>query len=136
MAQERYRLPFTIEEVYQGLARVGGLLSLTPEGILLEFEIKDSILGGVFRSKPRSILLPFHEIISTEVKSSLFRTVFLISVERLALLADLPKSERGEARLSIRRSDREIARQVEARIRFLISEMRLDPEERSGLLDP
>ncbi len=135
MAREKFRLAFALEDIYQGLARGEGLLTLQDEGVMLEFQVKDTLVG-MMKSKLKQVVLPYPEILSVEVKSNIFRTIMIISVNRLSLLADLPNADRGEVKLKLRRKDKDMAFQIESRIQYLMSEMQLDPEDRTDIWEP
>jgi hypothetical protein len=135
MAREKFRLAFALEDIYQGLARGEGLLTLQDEGVMLEFQVKDTLVG-MMKSKLKQVVLPYPEILSVEVKSNIFRTIMILSVNRLSLLADLPNADRGEVKLKLRRKDKDMAFQIESRIQYLMSEMQLDPEDRTDIWEP
>lgn len=135
MVREKFRIPFALEDIYQGLARGEGLLTLQDEGVMLEFQVKDTLVG-MMKSKLKQVVLPYPEILSVEVKSNIFRTIMIISVNRLSLLAELPNADRGEVKLKLRRKDKDLAFQIESRIQYLMSEMQLDPEDRTDIWEP
>jgi hypothetical protein len=135
MTGESFRLPFSIQNVYQGLAEAGGIISVRQEGLLLEFQVKDSFLGGLIKAKPRELLLRYTDIESIVTKSNIFRTVLKIRTHTLAAVADLPNSDRGEITLHLKRADRERAAQLVSRANLRISELRLSESERLGLYE-
>lgn len=102
---------------------------------MLEFQVKDTLVG-MMKSKLKQVVLPYPEILSVEVKSNIFRTIMIISVNRLSLLAELPNADRGEVKLKLRRKDKDLAFQIESRIQYLMSEMQLDPEDRTDIWEP
>jgi hypothetical protein len=118
-------------EAYQGLAQANGILAVKEEGLLVEFEVKDSLVG-VIKSGVKSVMIPYEEVISVEVKSNIFRSKMTIQVGQLGLLEGLPNTERGELKIAFRKKDKAMALDIESRIRFLASEVRLNDEERSG----
>lgn len=130
MIQEQLRLLFKMD-VYQGLAEANGILSVKEQGVFIEFEVKDSLVG-VIKSGVKKVMIPFGEIISVEVKSNVFISRMTIRVGRMGLLDGFPNSERGEVKITFKRRDKATAFEIESRIQFLASETRLNDDERSG----
>ncbi len=118
-------------DVYQGLAEANGILSVKEQGVFIEFEVKDSLVG-VIKSGVKKVMIPFGEIISVEVKSNVFISRMTIRVGRMGLLDGFPNSERGEVKITFKRRDKATAFEIESRIQFLASETRLNDDERSG----
>jgi hypothetical protein len=134
MIESAIRLPFSIENVYQGLARVNGMLILQQQMLTLEFQVKDALLGGFFKSRAKSMRIPLMQIESVRFKKSFFGDSLTIQVTSISLLEGLPTAHPGELKLSTRKQDRERAQQFESRIGLLISELRLDPADRSDTM--
>ncbi|MDX1908615.1 MAG: hypothetical protein SF053_16380 [Bacteroidia bacterium] len=132
MANEKLRLPFSID-VYQGLGRLDGLMSLQQDVLVLEFQIKDTLVGGI-RSRPKTLHLDLNEVDYVKYSQNLFGARFVIQAHTLAAVAAIPTADKGEVRLSIARKDREQARRMESHINLRISELRLDVHERGESL--
>lgn len=130
MASQNISLPFSLSNVYGGFAKVKGLIHVHRNSLGIDYQSEDSIVGLV-KSKPQEIEIPYTEIQFVELKTNLFTTRLILRVSSLAAIADFPKpSSRkipaGEMRLSLKRSDRERARQAVSYINLRLSEIRLD----------
>ncbi|MCB0840951.1 MAG: hypothetical protein KDD99_29990, partial [Bacteroidetes bacterium] len=66
MLIERTRLPFSIENVYGGFAKVNGILSVRKDILILEFQVKENVFGGLVKSRPKELNIPFRDLESVE----------------------------------------------------------------------
>lgn len=130
MLQLSARLPFSIDDVYGGFAKVTGLLTVEEDALFLEFQTKDNILGGLIKSAPRELMVPMKELDSVECVSKWTGTRFFVRVRRLSLLDGMPNVENGEVKLKIKRKNKQTALNMASKINLRISELRLDPSER------
>ncbi|MCU0962176.1 MAG: serine/threonine protein kinase, partial [Pirellulaceae bacterium] len=106
VAPSRLRVPFTIAEVYGGLARADGLLRFDGQTLTLEFQVKDDVVGYV-ASGVKTVAVPVSEIVAFDWTSGWFsgRTTLELRVDRLETLHHVPRNERGSVRLRIARAD-------------------------------
>ncbi|MCI4668130.1 MAG: hypothetical protein MRZ79_08210 [Bacteroidia bacterium] len=136
MAIQKIPLPFSLSNVYGGFGKVKGLLHLEKDRMRLDYQSEDNIVGLV-KSKPMEIVIPFEDMESINLKTNLFSTRFIIRVIRLASIADFPKPTgnipAGELRLSLKRADRERAKQVESYTNLRLSEIRLENLDKDEL---
>ena len=130
MLSERTRLAFSIENVYGGFAQVGGLLRLTNDILIMEFQTKDSIFGGLLKSRAREVRLPLLEIESVEYRKKWFSTHIIIRVYRMGYLDNVPGSENGEVKLKLKKKDRNTAQNLVSHMNLRLSELRLDAQDR------
>lgn len=130
MLTTRTRLPFTIENVYGGFVKVNGILRVEQDILILEFQMKDNLLGGVLKGKPKVVTIPLTNVESVEFKKNWFFANMYINVYRLEDISELPNNDNGAVKLKIRRKARERAKQIESRLGLRISELKLDPHER------
>ena len=130
MLSERSRLTFTIENVYGGFAQVGGLLRVNNDLLILEFQTKDTVFGGLLKSRAKEKHLPLQEIESVEYKKKWFSTHIIIRVYRMGSLDNVPGSDKGEIKLKLKKKDRSTAQSMVSRINLRISELRLDVQDR------
>ncbi len=109
----RLRVPFTIEDVYAGFAKATGSMRLTDSAIVLEFEVKDDVVGYV-RSGVKTVTVPLAEIISFQLLSGWFGITNNIEImtDQLRTLEDVPRSEQGRATLHIAKRDVPLARRL------------------------
>lgn len=122
---QRTRLPFFIDNLYGGFAKVNGILTANRQSLLLEFQVTDNVLGGLLKGQPKEIRLPLEAVASVEYKQNWFQARFYLRVYRLQDLANVPNAEGGEAKLSIKRKDRKLARSLVSSLNLQLSEIRL-----------
>ena len=125
MIDDRLSLPFTIPDLYHGLAHAVGRLRLEHEGIVLEYRVADAVLG-ILKSRVHDIHIPFDEIENIQFKNGWFRKRIFIQTYSLHSQASLPGSEGGIIRLKVTRQDKESALETISRINLHISESRLE----------
>lgn len=120
----RTRLPFFIDNLYSGFAKLNGILTADHRQLLIEFQVTDT-LGGFFKGRPKELRLPLEAIASVAYKQNWFTAHFYLRVYRLSDLAAVPNAESGEAKLAIRRKDRQDARRLASSLNLALSEIRL-----------
>lgn len=108
-------VPFERED-WAGFAEAMGTIQATETGLLLEYQVCDK-LWGKFRSKIRSIALPWNRIVGVEFKKGLFSSKFIIVGDSISALENFPGSESGRIEVNIKNSDATRADQVVARVR-------------------
>ena len=121
-------IPFFIDNVYNGFAKVEGLLTAHSDRLELEFMTKDTFVGAL-KSKAKSETLYLSDIISVVYKKNWFVSRMHIKVMKLSLLDNFPKSDQNELILKINRKNKDVAKSVESYINLRISEIRLDNME-------
>ena len=99
-------LPFTVPDLFAGLAEGSGLANASPAELTLEFMVKDNILQ-VLKSGVKEIRIPQSEIASIELKQGWFRSRLTIRLKSMKWLADLPTRNQAELILHIKRRDRD-----------------------------
>ncbi|RMG67986.1 MAG: hypothetical protein D6722_12320 [Bacteroidetes bacterium] len=119
------RLPFFIDNLYGGFAKVNGILSRDRQFLTLEFQVADNVLGGLLKGRPKEIRLPLKALASVEYKQNWFVARMILRAYRLGDLAEIPNAESGEAKLSIKRKDRKVAREMASSLNLALSEIRL-----------
>lgn len=125
MLSERTTLPFSIENVYAGFAKVSGILSVVRDHLILEFQVSD-IIGGIVKGRPKEIRIPLRSIEHVIFKKNWFVANFYIRVYRMKDLEDIPNNQAGEVKLSIIRKNRERAIQLASSINLRLSELRIE----------
>lgn len=103
-------VPFTIE-VYEGLGAAEGLLRLDGDALLLEFEVKDSLIG-VLTSGIKQVAVPLSQVDSLTWKEGWLGSQLILQTGSLRAVRDVPARRRGQVRLSLSRKDREAARRL------------------------
>ncbi len=125
MLTREQRIPFSLDDLYSGLAVVDGILTIHSDELVFEFQTKDSVFG-VVKSKPREIHIQMKEIVSIRYRKTWFVSRLYIHVSKLSYLQDFPKSEQGELVLKIKRKYKDTAKDIVSYVNYRLSEFRLD----------
>lgn len=123
-------LPFNFPEVYQGLAEAEGLLVLTADAIVLEYQIKDGLVGA-FKSEVKQVVLPFEQIEDVEFRTNFMRTDITIQMNSLEPVHDVPNAEQGSVRLKIPRKSRREAAAIAHEVSIAVSDRKLEKLDRA-----
>ena len=126
MLPERTRLPFFMDNLYGGFAKLNGILSVMKDMLVLEFQVKENVFGGLVKSRPKELNIHLKEIDSVEFKKNWFVANFYLRTVKLQHLDGLPGGEDGEVKLKIKRKDREKAKHLASYLALRLSEIRLD----------
>ncbi len=124
MLRSVIRVPFTISDLYGGFASAPGLLILEGEDLILEFQIRDEIFG-VVKGDAKVERIQLTAVESVEYKQNWFRSLLIIRVFSLLDLNGIPGASKGELKLKISRKDRQRAKELESRVKYILSEIRL-----------
>lgn len=116
-------IPFTITNVYEGFAEVEGLARLEDDGLVLEFQTKDGIVG-LIKSKVNEVRIPLEEIAGVEFQKKMFKASVLLRVRSMSLMSAIPGSRQGEVKLRIPRKHRDAAEE-------LVSELELQRSQQT-----
>lgn len=107
-------VPFTSLDFWQG-AEASGLLTATPDGLTLEFQIAqydDSLWPSVIdRSDVQNVAIALADIASVELKGWLEARVE-IQTKTLAALSKIPGHKQGQVRLAIADKHRAQAKEL------------------------
>lgn len=117
-------VPFKIPDINHGFQVAEGLLKLTENGIELEFEIKDAILG-VINSGVKTVTLDYEELKDIRFKKGWFSAKVFLEGNSMRVFEKLPRSEQAVCVLKIKRKDREDARNIVSRAKVYLSEQKL-----------
>ncbi len=118
------QIPFSNDDVYSGLAKLDGILTVSKDHLDLEFQTQDAVFG-VMKSKPKNLKIPLLELSNFTYKRNLFSSRIIFRVTKLKYIRDFPKSEQGEIKLKIKRKYKEEAKRIESFVNYRISELRL-----------
>ncbi len=105
-------LSFTVSAL-GGFGSVSGLLSLDPGELVLEFQMKDSVLG-VIKTAPTEVRVPLEQLVRATLKEGWFSTTLELQARSLRAWGKFPENDMGRIRLSLEKSDREAARELVA----------------------
>lgn len=117
-------LPFVIPSVYEGLATARGMARLSPAALILEFEVKDSIVG-VIKTGVREVQVPIEEIHRLDLRKGWFRTRLLIRAHRMMTFDKVPGQKSGTIELRVAREDRSVAEALVSTLKLRLSEREL-----------
>ncbi len=117
-----HRVPFSIRQIYGGLAKAKGILRFDGKTVSMEFEVKDDVLG-VIRSGVRNVDFPLEELVDVRLNSAWLQgPEIILRTDRLDAVQGVPSSEHGRVRLRVAREDAETAEQVVDAMCLAISE--------------
>lgn len=119
------QIPFTTDNAYHGFAEIAGILRVEPKELLLEYQVKDSIMGLV-KSGTKELTIPYSALGSANYKRTMFISRLQLRVNTMRVLGEFPASKDGAIELKIKRRYKEIAQDMEAYINLRIAEERLE----------
>jgi len=131
MLTSGYRLPFSVDNLYSGLARVEGLLSASKNDLTIEFQTQDNVLR-VFKGRTGSLTLSYGDLYRVELKANWFRRKLIIRPNSLQSLGNMPGIEEGAISLSIKRKNLHEAKELASYVAMRISEIRLEQMDEEG----
>ncbi len=111
MLTESISLPFTLREVYKGFAEGRGVLRANPDGLILEFQVKDALFG-LLSSGVKEVGIRIDEIASIDLRKGWIRTTVIIRAVSLKTLCDVFGNEGAEIALRVSRKDRALAEEL------------------------
>lgn len=117
-------LPFSIPNVYEGLANARGIARVASSELILEFEVKDGLLG-MFKSGVREVRIPFDDLADLELRKGWFSTRVCIRTRSMGAASQIPGSEGGRTLLHVAREDRRIAEVLVSTLLLNLSEREL-----------
>jgi len=120
-----HSLPFVITELYSGLATVQGLVSLEQDDLILEFQIKDGLVG-VLKSQVREVRVPLRELEAITLEKKWLSLGLVLKAYRIRTLLDIPSSEAGRVVLKLTKRDEAVAIQLVNHVQVKLSEHRFD----------
>ena len=118
-------LPFVIPNVYEGLAVARGMARASRGGLILEFEVKDSLVGMI-RSGVREIQIAIDDLDRLDLRKGWFRTRLFVRTRRMVTLDKVPGHQAGIIELRIKREDRAAAQALVSQLMLMLSERELE----------
>jgi hypothetical protein len=119
-----FSLQFSINDAYQGLAVVNGIVQTSETELILEYETKDAVVG-VVKSGIKRVRIPDDQLASVALKAGWFSTKLLIRTKGMAALAGVPGNEAGQVVLRVARKDRRAAAELVSAVLLHLSEKQL-----------
>ncbi len=122
-------IPFHFPEVYGGLADSEGLLSVSADALILEFQIKDSLIGAI-KSSVKRVELPYDKLDEIRLRANFIRVDLTIVANSLQLVEDIPNAKNGQIQVKFPRSHRREAAALAREASIRVSQNKLDNLER------
>jgi hypothetical protein len=117
-------LPIKQKDVYGGLAEITGLIRKDVDTLIVEYQVKDDVLG-MFNSDVKVLDLPFSHIQSIEVEKKWFVCNFEIYLNRLPTIQKPLVIRENCLSFRINKKHIEKARTIRTSLMIAISEKRL-----------
>ena len=118
-------VPFEIPEISHGFQEGKGLMRVSPEGIELEFEVTDAIVG-IMSSGIKHVTLNYSDLDSIEYRKGWFSDRILLEATSMKALEELPGSDVASCKLKVKRKHRDDAQSLVSIARLNLSEYKLD----------
>ncbi|MEL6446028.1 MAG: hypothetical protein AAFQ86_17495 [Bacteroidota bacterium] len=101
-------IPFTLPNVYDGLAEGHGLMRVERDaaGDVLVMEVQLAWLGLV-KQAPRVVAVPLRDLTEVRFKRGAFKDTLFLRPAHLDLLAELPGKHKERVKLKIKKQYRE-----------------------------
>ncbi len=118
-------LPFYFNDVYWGLAKIDGILSIDGEQLLIEFQQKDSF-AAVLKSRIQKIEVSLKELASAEFDKKMIGSRLILHAKSSEVFKDIPGEELTKRVFKIKKEYRPLAEQLKTLINIKLSEYKLD----------
>lgn len=123
-------VPFSIPEINHGFQEASGLMKLTREGIELEFEVKDAILG-VMKSGIKNVIIPYSKLESITFKKGWFSSKIILNGTSMRVFEDVPGTNVATCIIKVKRKHRNEAQSLASHARLQLSEYKLDQMDKN-----
>jgi hypothetical protein len=123
MIANEFAIPFTLPDA-NDFVEASGLLRFDADGLHLEFQTKDAIIG-VIKSDVKSVRLRPDDLRNLVYKKSWFRHMLIIQAKEFKAIAKVPGAASGEVRLKVRKSDADQARSLCLHVSSALTDARL-----------
>jgi hypothetical protein len=110
-------VPFSIHNVFQGLAETEGILSVDGTDLKLEFRTTDAVLG-LLKSGVQEVKLPIASVEEMTFRKGVFDCSLVIRVAEMRRAADVPNFKQGEILLSIAKKHSQAAAELVASVQL------------------
>lgn len=121
-------VPFEIPNVNYGFQVAKGILKLSSDGIELEFETKDALLG-LISSGVNSVKLSYDDLESIRIDKGWLSAKIVLEGTSMRVFEDLPGTEQATCMLKVNRKDKDEAQKVISTARMYLSEYKLEQME-------
>ena len=105
---EKISLPFRIENIFAGFAKVNGIIRLEGDFVEIEFQTMDNVIEMI-KSNVKNISIPVADIEEIDFKKSIWGNKLILRISKLSAISKVPSQEAGEIKLSIEKKHTESA---------------------------
>ncbi|WP_445666707.1 hypothetical protein [Fodinibius sp. AD559] len=117
-------VPVEIPNINYGFQVAKGLLKVKEDGLYLEFEVEDSIVG-LITSGVKSAMITYADLDDIRFEKGWWSAKIILEGTSMKVFETLPGSEQGRLKLKIKRSDRDDAQNAVSSARVHLSEHKL-----------
>ena len=119
------KIHFSNDDAYNGFGEIEGILSAVAHGLVLEFQVKDAMIG-VVRSGMKELHTPYEAISQIRLKKTWFGSSIRLQVDDMSVLSRFPAAKAGEIVLSIKKRQRPVALDFISQLQLRLSEIKLE----------
>lgn len=124
-------VPFEIPEINYGLKEAKGLIKMWKQGLELEFEVQDGLIG-ILRSGVQTVRIPYGDLNAIEYEKGWFRDKVILEGVSMRVFEGIPGTDVATCTLKIKRKNREEAQSLISTARMNLSEYKLQRMEGEG----
>jgi hypothetical protein len=122
---ELARLPFMITDIYAGFAKIHGIMIVTPERLLFEYQMSDNVFGAIAgRITKRSV--NFGDLEKVERKTGFFAPRVNLTAKRLETFSKFPHRDPSIFQIRVSWKNRKLIRPALAEIELHLSYVEAD----------
>jgi len=113
-------VPVWLGYQYGGLAYCEGMLRDEGDHLVLEYQSKEAVVGGMLKSNVREARIPSDILSSVTLRKTWLglKTELVIQTTRMEPVADVPGMSRGRLVLGVAKTDRPAAEKIVADLRL------------------
>ncbi len=112
------------QDVYSGFAKASGLLRPQEDSIIIEYQVKDEVLG-TFNSDIKHLEIPLRYIDSVGVERKWFTWYIQFDLNQLSMIQKPLMLDENRLSFALKRNDVEKARSLKSNLMIRISEQNL-----------
>lgn len=95
---EKISLPFRIENIFAGFAKVNGIIRLEGDFVEIEFQTMDNVVEMI-KSNVKNISIPVADIEEIDFKKSIWGNKLILRISKLSAISKVPSQEAGEIKI-------------------------------------
>ena len=117
-------VPFSIPNSTHGLSETTGIARLEKNELVLEYQVKDSVLG-VIKSDVKERRVPISELVDVKYRKGFLWPSMKFYARSMSVFEDIPGHEQGELQIHFERKHRTAARRLHSSIEIQLSNQML-----------